>query len=228
MPDITRPTNLSPEQHARAEALTVACDVLKGRSRNPMSEPVAPEPTDLHSLATYIVEGGNPWALAPAIESEGMCTIPDCPCPNMPDVEVEVREEKGAHTTCVVKRDGVTVFSGSTDTGAETIARLTEDIEQQRKLIESLRKDNDDVHDAYQRMCTRHFAVVKKVLEAERARTRLAVAVEEITHEKAQTIADNSVREALDLVVERFKSAYPWASFESYDALRRIVADLKP
>lgn len=55
-----RETYLTDEQHARAEALRAARSVLAARS--PVTSG-AVEPTDLHSLAVFILDGGDPWAL---------------------------------------------------------------------------------------------------------------------------------------------------------------------
>jgi hypothetical protein len=55
----TRPSYLTSEQHARAEALRLARDVL-AEMKTPFSRGAA-EPTDMHSLAEYIINGQDPW-----------------------------------------------------------------------------------------------------------------------------------------------------------------------
>ena len=75
--------SLAPDQEARAVALTWAAAVLA--SRNDVS------PYDLHSLARYIVGGGDPWEIKADLLDE-----PE-PEPE-PDEKVEPDEGEGAFT----------------------------------------------------------------------------------------------------------------------------------
>lgn len=56
--------HLSPEQAARAEALRTAAYILarpKALGSFSTTPPNVVEPVDVHSLAEYILNGGDPW-----------------------------------------------------------------------------------------------------------------------------------------------------------------------
>lgn len=57
----TETTALTTEQNARVEALRAARDVLGRRPGLLNAEPAYVEPTDLHTLAVFILDGGDPW-----------------------------------------------------------------------------------------------------------------------------------------------------------------------
>ncbi len=62
MPDATTTSPLSEKQLARAEALKLARAVLVARGPFSVAEGNA---LDMHALACFILDGGDPWATAP-------------------------------------------------------------------------------------------------------------------------------------------------------------------
>lgn len=117
--------HLNDEQKARAEALHAARQVLAARS--PVTA-AAVDPTEVHSLAVFILDGGDPWALdevkTAGDEGEGrvgVLTFEEHALGSKGashgfhttrGFEVEVRKEEGCRATCTVRHDGRLLFDG--------------------------------------------------------------------------------------------------------------------
>lgn len=184
----------TPEQHARAQALTIARDVLKAGVTALTAKPVAPEPTDLHSLATYIVEGGDPWTPMPAPRPRSYFALRSDES-GFVGVEMKTPKEWALEREVANANDRARRMAAAAD---EARARARRQSERADEAYRTLRRE-----------C-----------------------------ERVQTVADNSVREALDLVVERFEKGHesgssligaPVRPLSSHvRLLRAIVADVKP
>jgi hypothetical protein len=124
--------NLTDEQLARAEALRQARAVLRGPG---IAAPI-PDVTDVHSLAVFILDGGDPWAQAGFSEvvdldegegakahlsyAEHYASGGGHGFVAHEGIEIRIDKREGAEPTCEVKHDGKVLFRGGDGSAARS------------------------------------------------------------------------------------------------------------
>lgn len=118
----TTETDLTPEQRARASALRVARVALT--SGGPMNASKV-EPTDLHSIAVFILDGGDPWLL-------DVCEGGAAESDDKPDETEELRTKINA------LEDGVETLTEKRREAEAEAKRLRQEVRQLQEMNQRL------------------------------------------------------------------------------------------